>query len=258
MTEPIISVISPAIKTHYWAEFYHCLTLNNSIPWEIVFVGPRASDFPLPENFRHIQADLKPAQCLEIAAIEARGEYLIVVPDDTRPLPGFLDGVHYYKYRLPPFSVVGARTGWDKAYGEREERCGIYVFLPKENGGPVLPACGMLKKSEWVELGGVDSQFVGLCGDMDLFMRALARGGYPFISPDSITYERMIGKNDLQVPLFRRHKSDYYFFVDQWVDRDAEKTVVLGYRKQRRDPIIPFDHKTIMDYNQGNVRGEWA
>ena len=248
---PIVSVIGPAIKTHYWIEFHAYLKKNN-IPWEVVFVGPNAPDFPLPSNFRHIQADLKPAQCLEIASMEARGEFLVVFPDDIKAEKGVLDWEHYFKIRLPPFSVVGAKFG-DVKRGKKHNLCHKSVLLGSEPTSPILPAYAMIRKSEWVELGGVDSQIVGSCGDSDLFMRAISRGGCPFISPNSVLYEREANIEIDPVNLLVRHRHDYYFLVNQWTDIEEGKEPV--YRKKRRDPVIPFDHETIMDGNQGNLRG---
>ena len=251
MTKPIISVISPAINANYWGEFYHYFTIGNFIPWEIVFVGPKAPDFPLPENFRHIQVNFKLTQCLEIAAMEARGEYLVIIPDDVIVLPGVLDWAHLFKNRLPPFSIVGVRYGKDVG-GERKELNDKCALIVSDLASPVIPICGMIRKSEWVELGGIDSQFVVSCGDMDLYMRAFARGGCPFISPDSVIFEREVAAGGTRITKKFRH--DYYLVVDQWTNRDANG-IVIEYRKQRKDPIIPFDHETIMDYDQGNMRG---
>jgi len=250
VTTPIISVIGPAINTRHWLEFHSSLTTNHAT-WEIVFVGHVKPEFDLPENFRHIQVgNIKPAQCLEIAAMEARGEYLTVFPDDIFVSKGALDWLHYFKKRLRPFSIVGSRFGKMK-HGREKELTEKSILLASESDSPVLPACGMIRKSEWMELGGIDSQFVSTCGDCDLFMRAFVRGGQPFISPYSVVFERDAA-DDLIVGLNKRFRHDWYFFVHQWfTDIDGKVT----YLKQRKEPIIPFDHETIMDHNQGNVKG---
>lgn len=254
MTKPIISVISPAINVAYWSNFYLSLQ-QNSTPWEIVFVGPNTPDFSLPENFRHIKTSLKPAQCLEIAAMEAIGKYLVVIPDDVRVYPESLHWAYIFKRRLPPFSVVGSRYGKD---GEGRERNDQSTLLIKEPTSPVLPICGMVKKSEWVELGGIDSEFIGCLGDADLYLRCIARGGYPFISPNSLVYERDADPGE---GLAERFRDDHHHLQHQWVDyvkgknEEGQEVWKAIFRKQRRDPIIPFDHKTIMEYNQGNVKG---
>lgn len=247
--KPVISIISPAIKTKYWPEFYTFFKHNN-LPWEIVFVGPRKPGFVLPENFRHIRINLKPMQCMEVAAMEARGEYLVIIPDDVKVHRESLDWAYTFKNHLPPFSVVGFRYKREGSIWERNDQAAL---LPQVPNSPILPICGMIKRSEWMELGGIDSQFVGSAGDADLYMRAVERGGWAFISPDSIIYERDL--RDDASRLAKRFKSDYRFFIDQWVDESVDDEKELIFRKYRRDATIPFDHSTIMDGNQGNIAG---
>lgn len=248
MTVPIVvSIISPAIKVHYWDEFYRFFKTNN-LPWEIVFVGPKKPVHKLASNHRHIRGNWKPAQCLEIAAREAQGEYVMIVPDDVRLHQESMDWSWYWRQHLPPYSVVGVRYQRPHKRVEDNEQA---LLLPKEILSPITPICGLVKRSEWLELGGLDRQFVSSFADVDLFMRMRQRGGNMFINPNGIAYER--DTRDDTGRLAKRFKRiDYRYLIDLWVDDDDGR---LTFRKERLEPFQPFDHKTILKGDQGNVRG---
>lgn len=243
---PVISIIGPAIKTHYWLEFHKAFGRNN-LSWEVVFVGPVEPNFPLPVNFRHICCDFKPMQCLEIAAQAARGEYLVVIPDDVLVLHESTDWQYSFKNHLPPFSVIGMRY---RREGDAHELNDQSAVFPSQADSPILPICGMVKKSEWMAVGGIDSQFVGSSGDADLYMRCVEKGGRAFISPNSLVVER--DEIDNEMRLAKRFRGDYRYFIHQWADPEGGKLV---FRKHRRDKIVPFDPDTILTHHQGNTSG---
>ena len=67
MSDIKISLIGSAFRTNNWLKIYDSVK-KNKIGFEIVYVGPNKPDFQLPDNFRFIQSDVKPVQCIEIAA----------------------------------------------------------------------------------------------------------------------------------------------------------------------------------------------
>ena len=77
-----VSLVASAVRTTVWQPFWDSLKGNN-INYEVIFVGNRAPNFPLPENFRHIYANVKPAQCYEIGFRAARGEVIAWTADDA-------------------------------------------------------------------------------------------------------------------------------------------------------------------------------
>lgn len=247
MDEPVISVISPAIKVHYWQEFYDSCAAG-TIPFEIVFVGPLAATSEMPPNFRHIQVGFKPAQCLEIAAREARGEYLVVIPDDVLLRPESLDWSWWFRRHLPPFSVVGMRY---QRYGKDGENNEQSLLVTGDINSPILPICGLLAKSDWETVGGIDRRFVASFADSDVYMRCRERGGHMFISPNSIIFERDVEDNPGRLAL--RFKPELRFLRNQWIIRNPDGTIT--YRTRRASPVLSLDKIAIMHGNQGNVEG---
>ena len=80
MTAPYFSFIAHARESYMAC--YSSLAGTAHIAFEVVFVGPNPPVEGMPDNFRFIQSNAKPAQCLEIAARNARGKYLIPGWDD--------------------------------------------------------------------------------------------------------------------------------------------------------------------------------
>ena len=82
MSKPVFSLIAPAIRSDFYKRVYDSVSKGNKIPFEIIFVGNNKPKIKMPDNFHYIYSNVKPAQCLEIAARNAQGEYLIPLADD--------------------------------------------------------------------------------------------------------------------------------------------------------------------------------
>lgn len=67
LKKPEISLFGSVHRPHLWMDLYRSIG-DNSISFEIVFVGPNDPDFELPSNFKFIKSYVKPTQCIEIAA----------------------------------------------------------------------------------------------------------------------------------------------------------------------------------------------
>ena len=92
MNKPIISVFASAYRIHWWRGMYDSLA-TNKVSFEIVFVGQNKPDFKLPNNFKYIYSNVKPAQCLEIALKQATGEFIMNMSDDWLFSDSFLDNL---------------------------------------------------------------------------------------------------------------------------------------------------------------------
>ena len=79
--KPIISLYASGARPENWMRLYDSVKYN-SCEFEIVFVGPNIPKIQLPKQFNYIQSFTKPVQCAEIAARNAKGEYLLHCVDD--------------------------------------------------------------------------------------------------------------------------------------------------------------------------------
>ena len=66
--KPLVTIIATAYRTDNWINLYNSFGKPSLVNLEFVFVGPNEPNYELPENFRFIQSDVKPTQCIEIAA----------------------------------------------------------------------------------------------------------------------------------------------------------------------------------------------
>lgn len=231
MTQPYISIISSAIHTKFWQEIYAQFNCNlNKIPFELVFVGHTAPFFPLPPNFIYIRSLEKPAQCFEIAARNARGEYLMFFQDDLIVPDRALNIICSYIPRMPETKklVLTPRFS-DTPNGEPRDN--LLSFYPPYIKSPVIGVGTIFHRGLWNELGGIDRRFNLLFSDYDIMMRIYERGGIPFIVPDCVLRERSHEGRDR---LINRYKPDRELLYSFWLKPD--KTV----SNARLLPVQPF------------------
>ena len=249
MEKPVISLICSAIRTKLWLGFYGRLT-DNETPFEIVFIGPKKPDFQLPENFRYIQSDVKPEQCLEAASRMAEGEYLLPAPDDVvysdhaldRLLAAFLKA----KNDLVVISMINRKA---------QMRSKEHRFIPSDPTSPRMPFFGgMVKKSVWRGLGGLDNRFVSSHGGTDMTLRILEQGGSVVYAEDVFIDE--IVKSGPRLWMTYGRKFDHPFMMRLWSTRSWKHGFRRRFSKVRRDILHPYKDDRILDASQG-FTGSW-
>ena len=246
--QPIISLYGPAVRTEIWLDYYEGLACN-SIPFEIVFVGPNKPDFVLPDNFHYIKSNVKPAQCLEIAARNALGEYLLNTVDDLLfTTKDALDKLYseYLSYDDDKL-ILSCRymmDGIDVSY-----EC--HRFHIQDPDSPIMPVSGLISKMLYRELGGVDKNFLALFSDLDIAMRLYAMGGSVVLSSvyvneivNSVPYGTKSSLLDSEVGVH-----DRLLLNRLWQ--------TAGYQFVRNQPFEPFTDERILEESQG-PKGRWA
>ena len=168
-----ISVICSGIRNFYWEQLHQNLS-QSSVSFEIVIVGDKPPLKKLPTNFRHVYSSVKPAQCLEIAARNARGELILQIGDDLYFSKNFLDIYYdfYKKHCLDKDMASSLFKRNNKFYSSES-----YKFWPDVKNSPSLPMAMMIKRELWLSMGGIDKRFTALCGDIDLSLRIMSNGG---------------------------------------------------------------------------------
>jgi len=169
MTIPTISVICSASRPENWMGLYESIG-ENDVSIELVFVGPNRPTYDLPDNFRFIQSNVKPAQCWEIASRSAIGEYIVYVTDDLiyltdRPMDKLYE---IHKTSGNPNLVVSSMYNFPEGWNR---------FFSGDMDSPLVALCWMVPAKLWRELGGIDRRFVAVCWDIDMTMRVVASGG---------------------------------------------------------------------------------
>ena len=267
---PIVSIYGPAINVHFWSNLYERLC-KNSISFELVFCGPETPPSNFPSNFRYIQADVKPAQCAEIARRHCQGEFLMVSGDDVFPNEGFLDNM--YKTHLAAGNencVVScrlrSRPGRKKSKSPINRLSTSYRFFFKQKQSPYLALCPFIKKTIVDEIQGIDRNFIALCWDADITLRVVERGGFVRFCEEAHIYELHKPANRLSL----RHAAQDKETLDKmWcMDHETAKTksptlfhpaVYNGHMvsKHRLRAVDPFSDELIMEKSQGIVHSDW-
>jgi len=244
MSDIKISVIGSAFRTKNWLKIYDSVSKNN-INFEIVFVGPNKPDFQLPDNFRFIQSDVKPVQCIEIAARAAKGELIQFVPDDCLfVLENSLELIYETYKKHNNYKNIFSMTYCEDGKENQEDN---HRLDHEDKSTPIIGICNVISKSFFTELGGLDKSFIASMYDLDLSLRAFDRGGNVLMTDIKI--------NEKQIEMSAgSHTSAEYWNMDRkhlfeiWT-REKNKY----YRNKK---FTGFSDIDLLKYSQG-PRGRW-
>ena len=244
MTTQGISIIGPAARPENWEAFYECIGTND-IPFEVVFVGPNAPKSQLPENFRFIKSNTKPAQAAEIACRNAKYPLVMIFGDDIRFMTEHpLDRVYEtYVEAANEKAMVSCRYR-----PEGEARTHVdYHFFQGDPESPQLPFCTLMSAKVWREIGGIDRNFIAVSWDADIAMRVMADGGSVVVSEVIVEEDSAWSRGST---LDRDHRStDHQFRFRLW----STDGVVHFDRSQ---PVESFSDEGILRRSQGPP-GRW-
>lgn len=244
MTIHGISVIATAARPENWESLYESIGTND-IPFEVVFVGPNAPKHPLPENFRFIKSNTKPAQAAEIACRNAIYPLVMIFADDVRfrteqPLD---KAYQTYVESGAGNTLVSCRYQADgEARTQNDHR-----FIVGDPTTPVLPLCTLMSTSLWRDIGGVDKNFIAVCWDLDIAMRVMAAGGKVVFSDVLIEEDSSWSRGST---LDRDYRStDHVLRFQLW---STEGKVHFN----RSQPVESFSDEDILTRSQGPM-GRW-
>jgi hypothetical protein len=198
MEKPIISLVCSAIRDYRYKDYYNSASLNNKVPFEVVFVGNRPPKDKMPDNFRYIETDVRPTQCYEIAMRNSHGQYANFIPDDFIFPPNYLNNLYKYTLILDMNKVLLSVRGCHPG-GRKRNRNNIDHGMVFDSFAPNAPFCGLdplFRKDIWIKLGGMDRRFHGDWGMMDMQRRFYEYGMNPFIVPECILGEKAFFAKD--------------------------------------------------------------
>jgi hypothetical protein len=247
MDQPIVSLCATAVRTQNWLYLHSNAGINSSIPFEMVFVGPKEPDFILPDNFKYIKTDVKPVQCYEIGARNTSGELILYMMDDCifmtpDPLGKLYE--QYVSYNLPKLmlSCRFMTDGVDASY-----EC--HRFSIKDPNSPIMPIGGLISRDIYMELGGADRNFVAVYWDLDLALRLYSIGGRVLLSEDVYINEVRALCGNISTASEPYGKYDKKLLQDLWVGLD-------GLHFNRLQSFEPFLDEGILEESQG-LKGRW-
>ena len=244
LTTPKISLIASASRPENWAGLYESIG-ENDVEFELVFVGPNSPKQKLPDNFHYIKSNVKPAQCFEIAAKHAAGELIMWFVDDARFITEHPLDKLYRAYLSHSDEKIIMTCEYHLPDGYNR-------YYPGKMDSPMMALCGLLSKSLWRDIGGIDRRFIALCWDMDLVMRVLAKGGK--VETAGVFMDERIessrGLRSRGSTLLKDHMATDRVLVDELWVRDGKLGLV------RSSPVLPFMDLDIMTRSQAPT-GRW-
>lgn len=244
MAKPTVSILASASRPENWMVLYDSIG-ENDVAFELIFVGPNPPKHDLPENFKYIRSNVKPAQCFEIASRNASGELLMIVPDDLRFISQHpidkLYAAHTTSNNTSPIvsTEYNFADGWNR-------------FYAGDSTTPIIPMYWMISAKLWRDLGGVDRRFIAVCWDMDMAMRVLAIGG-------EVVMADVFVSGEIEMPdkprsrgsaLYRDYKATDRVLLDQLWSTDGK------VHFNRSLPVEPLSDQNIIKRSQ-EPYGRW-
>ena len=239
----VFSLIAPAIRQDLYKTFYNSIKKTN-IKFEIIFVGYNPPTEEMPANFKYIYTKVNPAQCFEIAARNAVGEYLLCVADDLLFPDKFLDRIYFYLSRLyMDKALVGNRVQENGVFCDRR-----LTFNRNCVNSPVIPLMPAFKREVWLKLGGIDRRFSAALCDLDMIIRFYEAGYTPFVMFDNwvneIRSDKIISSLYKKTNRLGRYLNDKFWVKYNEVDKNW--FVV----KNRMEPVMSFSDIDILTVDQ--------
>jgi hypothetical protein len=179
---PQISAYMTSIRPYRWMRLHEILSKTN-LSFEIVIVGPIEADFELPSEIKFHKSALKPSQCQHAAASMCIGDCLLQIVDDLDYQDGAIEAM-YNKVSTTDNVMATChyhQNGIDHTFYQNTAG----QILPHI---PLLPVCGLFPRQAFIDSGGIDKRFIGVMGELDLYMR-ISQLGYKTVFVDFVCNE---------------------------------------------------------------------
>lgn len=282
MSDIKVSLFASAVRPQLWPSLFKSLE-GTSVKYEVVFSG-NCTQGRLEEyskvydlDFIYIHtANIKPAQCYEIARRHCSGEVVVWVADDCA-FPDDVIGKAYNRWKSENnekliLSIQTKESGYGLPNGQlfdmRQHR-----FYGGQNNSPLMAPLGMMSRKFLNDLGGIDVRYV--CGqyENDICMRAIVAGGSVevfggadcFIDIDHLGKSIAIGESRDELTFLNRpfatgYEHDRRILEGSWSKPDrtlSTRTITPGNKVfVRLDEFQPFEDKDLLTISQSH-KGKW-
>lgn len=247
MNNPIVSVVASAHRDYRYKPCYDSLARNTKVSFEVVFVGDKKPLEVMPDNFKYIYTEVKPAQCLEIAVRYSKGRFVNHIGDDFTFDEGYLDKLYDYSLLLDMDKILiypQHRLMYDPPrFGMIEIGC---HFSPQKADSHFIGTSPLLRRDLWDKVGGIDRRFFAAYACLDIDMRLYELGFHPFIVPGAFSQEnnfKTIEKEGTSL-IFRTGEEGRRVLDSFWIKSDGTMS------KTRLGSVHSFDDKDILIKDQ--------
>ena len=167
------------------------------------------------------------ARAANEGAVEAAGEFIVFLNNDTMPESGWLDELIHYADTHPEAAVVGSKLLYPN---ETIQHVGvvitleriprhIYLGFPRDHPATnksrrfraVTAACMLVRRDEFQALGGFDEAFKNGYEDIDFCLRLGERGAQVHYCHKSVVYHLEKATRGLKAP-----SEGHDLFVKRW------------------------------------------
>ncbi len=235
----MISIICKSRRPELWLNFYDQF-FTTKVDFEIIFIGPFKPAFELPKYCRFIHTIVKPAQCTEIGFRKAKGDYLVEFADDIKSQnKKILENIkNFLEKQKNNYFLLSHQL---YSYGDK-------VVIPnKKFNNLILPFSPVFSKKIFNYTKGVDSNFIAVLHETDLYLRMMQLGCKVIFS--NIIFEE--NKRSLLEPtLYGEYaKVDNNYFERLWMSKNK-----FSLKKKRK--VSSFRNSNITLISQG-PKGKW-
>jgi hypothetical protein len=235
----LISIICKSRRPELWIDFYNQF-FTTKVNFEIIFIGPFKPAFELPKYCRFIHTIVKPAQCTEIGFRKAKGDYLVEFADDIKSKnKKILENIkNFLEKQKNNYFLLSHQL---YSYGDK-------VVIPnKKFNNLILPFSPVFSKKIFSLTKGVDSNFIAVFHEPDLYLRLMQLGCKVIFS--NIIFEEK-KRPMLEPTLYGDYaKVDGNYFESVWTLNKK-----FSFKKKRK--ISPFKNFNITILSQG-PQGKW-
>lgn len=242
--KPLISIFASAHRPRNWMNLYDSIG-ENDVSFELVFVGPNRPQYPLPNNFRFIESNVKPAQCFEIAYRNSVADLIMPIADDCefmtqRPLDRLYK---CYQASNTSKTMVSCRYCLDGV----KQPLDYHRYNTADANSPLMPLAPLMTKKDIQHIGGIDKNFIAVFWDLDVIMRFLAIGGEVVFSDVFLNEDKGRSEGSVLCSEFWQH--DRRLLESLW-------TCDGKILQERSKPVESYSEYRILTHSQG-PRGRW-
>jgi hypothetical protein len=224
-------------------EIYEMLK-KTGLNFELVIVGPYKPDFELPKELRFYQSTLKPMQCFHAAVTMCTGQTLLQLVDDVTYQDGGI--VKMYEEVIGKDNIMATCEYYIGNSNHASDQT-ISVYNP--NDLPLLPVCGLYRREAYEKMGGLDRRFMGVMGELDLYMR-MRVNGYKTVFVKFFCKEDKQYQTKDNTSAFSRYGADRSVFVKLWTWSGGTPMNKENLGTVRQDIVRSYENKDLLTIEQ--------
>lgn len=250
-----VSLFASAIRIPFYPTFLKSLK-GTSIPYEVVFAGhntpeeiaPIKAEYP---EFKYIHtANIKPAQCYEVARRHCVGETIQWTADDCEYSPDLMGKAYnYWKSFNDEKIILSLQTKENGQFCDMR----VHSFFGCQFHTPLMAPLALMSNKLMANLGGFDRRYI--CGqyENDAVMRVVAIGGRVeiFGDKDNMINIDHYARHGIHRPFALGYNHDRYILESSWTNGQG------SMMDQRADVFEPYIDDDILTKSQSFNNKLW-